>query len=134
PSIRVPLIVRGPGLSPWVVEKMVLTVDMAPSLLDLCGAEPLTGIHGRSWRRLAGGDATGWRSAWYYEYNYERQFPYTPNVRGVRTDDWKYIRYPHGDGGPDRHKAELYHIAIDPDETRNLIDDPKHTDTVKRLQ
>jgi N-acetylglucosamine-6-sulfatase len=67
-------------------------------------------------------------------YNYEKQFPYTPNVRGVRTDEWKYIRYPHGDGGPDRHKAELYQIAADPDETRNLIDDPNHAATVKRLQ
>ncbi len=25
----------------------------------------------------------------YYEYNYERQFPYTPNVRGIRSLDWR---------------------------------------------
>jgi arylsulfatase A-like enzyme len=37
---------------------------------------------------------------WFYHYNYEKQFPYTPNVRSVRTDDWKYIHYPHGDGSP----------------------------------
>jgi N-acetylglucosamine-6-sulfatase len=138
PSIRVPLIVRYPGLvpaiRPTVVEKMVLHTDIAPSLLELCGAPPLPIIHGKSWVNLARGDAAGWRAAWYYEYNYEKQFPYTPNVRGVRTDEWKYIRYPHGDGGPDRHKAELYQIAADPDETRNLVDDPKHADTVKRLQ
>jgi hypothetical protein len=31
--------------------------------------------------------------------NYEKQFPYTLNVRAVRTDRWKYIRYPrHFDG------------------------------------
>lgn len=75
-----------------------------------------------------------WRSSWHYEYNYEKQFPYTPNVRGVRTDEWKYIRYPHGDGGPDRHKAELYNLAADPDESRNLIEDPRHLDRVKGLQ
>ena len=34
-----------------------------------------------------------WRTSWYYEYNYEKQFPYTPNVRALRTDRWKYIRY-----------------------------------------
>ena len=61
---------------------------------------------------------TGWRNGWFYEYNYEKQFPYTPNVRGVRTDDWKYIRYPHGDGGPDRHLAELYDLKNDPEERR----------------
>jgi N-acetylglucosamine-6-sulfatase len=67
-------------------------------------------------RRVPGGSAT--------EYNYEKQFPYTPNVRGVRTDDWKYIHYPHGDEGPDRHKAELYHLTSDPKERKNRIDDP----------
>jgi len=42
----------------------------------------------------------------------------------VRTDDSKCIHYPHGDGGPDRHKAELYHLKGDPKELKNLIDDP----------
>jgi N-acetylglucosamine-6-sulfatase len=80
------------------------------------------------------GDAAQWRKAWYYEYNYEKQFPYTPNVRGIRTDRWKYIRYPHGDGGPDRHQAELYDLQTDPKELRNLIGAPKHDRLVKRLR
>lgn len=130
PSIRVPLIVRYPGLTPpdqpRRIPQMVLHVDFAPSLLELCGAEPLPKVHGQSWVRLVRGQTEGWRTSWLYEYNYERQFPYTPNIRGVRTEEWKYIRYPHGDGGPDRHRAELYHLASDPEETRNLIDDPAH--------
>jgi arylsulfatase A-like enzyme len=130
PSIRVPMVVRYPGLTPKnqpkVVEKMVLHVDMAPSILDICGAEPMKDIHGKSWKKLVQGDATSWRTSWFYEYNYEKQFPYTPNIRGVRTDEWVYIHYPHGDGKPDRHKAELYHLPSDPDQVRNLIDDPKH--------
>ena len=138
PSIRIPLVVRYPGLvppaSPRVVEQMVLTEDIAPSVLDVCGAEPLKNVHGRSWKRLARGDAKGWRTSWHYAYDYEKQFPYTPNVRGVRTDDWKYVHYPHGDGSPDRHKAELYHLKGDPGETTNLIDDPAHAGKVKELQ
>lgn len=138
PSIRIPLVVRYPGLvdpqRPVTVEEMVLTVDIAPSILDLCDAEPLKEIHGRSWRKLAQGDATGWRTSFHYEYNYEKQFPYTPNVRGVRTDRWKYIHYPHGDGSPDKHKAELYDLKTDPEERNNLIDNPEHTDRVAELQ
>lgn len=138
PSIRVPLIVRYPGLTspnqPKTVDKMVLHVDTTPSILDLCGVEPLQDIHGKSWKNLTRGAATDWRDAWFYEYNYEKQFPYTPNVRGVRTEEWKYIRYPHGDGSPDRHKAELYHLKVDPDENRNLIEDPKYAETVHVLQ
>jgi N-acetylglucosamine-6-sulfatase len=138
PSIRVPLVVRYPGLTPTnkprTVERMVLHEDLAPSILDLCGAPPLPNIHGQSWRKLVQGDESGWRTAWLYEYNYERQFPYTPNIRGVRTDGWKYIRYPHGDGGPDRHLAELYNIKDDPEEKRNLIRDPRYADKVKEMQ
>jgi N-acetylglucosamine-6-sulfatase len=68
------------------------------------------------------------------DYYYEKQFPYTPNVRGVRTDEWKYICYPHGDGGPDRHLAELYLIKSDPEERKNLIRDPAFAGKVRELQ
>ena len=137
-SIRIPLVVRFPGLTaaekPRTIEQMVLTVDMAPSLLELCGAPPLANIHGRSWKQLVQTGDAGWRKSFFYHYNYEKQFPYTPNVRGVRTDDWKYIHYPHGDGQPDRHLAELYDLKRDPEERRNLIKDPAQAERIKQLQ
>jgi N-acetylglucosamine-6-sulfatase len=138
PSIRIVQLVRYPGLTPSsqpkVIEQQVLTVDMAPSLLELCGAPALPNIHGRSWVRLVQRGDSRWRTSWFYYYNYEKQFPYTPNVRAVRTDSWKYIRYPHGDGSPDRHKAELYNIEFDREERYNLIDNPKYARVVKELQ
>ena len=137
-SIRIPLVVRYPGLTPPNQPKRVagqtLTLDFAPTILDICGAPPLTGIHGRSWKALARGEETNWRKAWYYEYNYEKQFPYTPNVRAVRTDEWKYMRYPQGDGSPDRHLAELYRIRRDPEERTNLINDPRYGPVVERMK
>jgi N-acetylglucosamine-6-sulfatase len=135
-SIRVPMLVRYPPLfrQPRVVTEQVLNIDLAPSILDICGAAPLEKVHGASWKRLAAGDAGGWRHAWCYEYNYEKEFPYTPNVRGVRTDDWKYMHSPHGDGGPDRHKAELYNLKADPLELHNLIDDPASAAKLKELK
>lgn len=127
PSIRVPLVVRYPGLTttPRTVDRLVLTVDFASSLLDLCGQPVMAGSHGRSWAPLArGGQDPAWRQSFLYSYNYEKQFPYTPNVRGVRSERWKYIRYPAGDGGPDRHSAELFDLTVDPDEQHNRISDP----------
>jgi arylsulfatase A-like enzyme len=125
PSIRVPLIARGPGLPAGAtVAGQVLTEDIAPSILDLCAAAPLTDIDGRSWRQLAAGDDPDWRTAWVYEYDYEKQFPYTPNIRGIRTDRWKFVRYPHGDGSPDRHTPELYDLKTDPLELTNLAENP----------
>ena len=136
PSIRVPLLVRFPKLVKpgTVIKHMALNIDVAPSVLDICSAPPLENIHGMSFKPLLEGKTGGWRKSWYYEYNYERQFPYTPNVRGVRTDEWKYVHYPHGDGGPDRHKAELYNLSKDPGETRNLIDDPAYAAKVAELK
>lgn len=138
PSIRIPLIVRFPLLTsprcPRIVEQLVLTVDMAPSLLELCGLTVPKNLHGRSWKKLITEGDRDWRRSFLYHYNYEKQFPYTPNVRAVRTDDWKYVRSPHGDGGPDRHMAELYHIACDPDERCNLINDPRCTGKLHELQ
>lgn len=137
-SIRLPVVVRYPGLtpphSPKVIDEQVLTIDFAPSILDICGAEPLSKTHGRSWKKLVQTGDPAWRTSWYYEYNYEPQFPYTPNVRGVRTDRWKYVHYPHGDGGPDRHLAELYEIRSDPREMRNLIQDPRYAPVVTQLR
>jgi arylsulfatase A-like enzyme len=125
PSIRVPLLARGPGLPRGRVEtRQVLTEDVAPSVLAACRARPIERIHGRSWIDLVNGGEPDWRTEWLYEYDYEKQFPYTPNIRGVRTDRWKFIRYPHGDGGPDRHLAELYDLAEDPEELVNLAADP----------
>lgn len=135
-SIRIPLLVRYPRrIRPGtVVDKLVLNIDLAPSLLELCGARPIENIHGESIVPLLDGKADDWRTSFLYEYNYEKQFPYTPNVRGVRTEDWKYIHYPHGDGSPDRHLAELYDLVSDPGESHNLIADERFESKVEELK
>jgi N-acetylglucosamine-6-sulfatase len=138
PSIRIPLVVRYPALTavdqPKRIAGMVLTEDIAPSLLDLCGSKIPAGLHGRSWKKLVQSDDPAWRQSFLYHYNYEKQFPYTPNIRGVRTDRWKYAHYPHGDGKPDRHMAELYDLKDDPEERNNLIADPHSAGKLQELQ
>jgi arylsulfatase A-like enzyme len=135
PSIRIPIIARGPGLPAGkVVAEQLLVCDIAPGILDICGTPPLEGIDGRSWRPLCRDGDPGWRTAWLYEYNYEKQFPYTPNIRGIRTDRWKFMRYPHGDGSPDRHLPEMYDLAADPEELVNLAGDPAHAATRADLE
>ena len=87
-----------------------------------------------SWKKLVQQGDESWRKSWLYHYNYEKQFPYTPNVRSIRTETWKYTRSPHGDGGPDRHQAELYNIEFDPEERHNLIGRPKYAGVVREMQ
>jgi N-acetylglucosamine-6-sulfatase len=135
PSLRIPMLVRYPRLAQGkVIDQQVLTLDVGPSLLELCGAKQLPKIHGQSWVNLVRRGGAKWRTAWFYEYNYEKQFPYTPNVRAVRTDTWKYVHYPHGDGSVDRHMAELYNLRLDPDERLNLINDARQKKRVTELK
>ncbi|MDF1755509.1 MAG: sulfatase [Verrucomicrobiales bacterium] len=137
-SLRIPLVVRYPGLinpqEAKVITAQTLTLDFASSILDICGAEALPKTQGKSWKKLVSEGDSDWRTSWYYEYNYEVQFPYTPNVRALRTDEWKYMRYPHGDGSPDKHMAELYHLKTDPEERNNLINDPEYADKITELR
>lgn len=127
PSIRIPMVAAGPGLPAGkILDAQVLTLDVAPSILDLCGAKPLDNIQGKSFKTVCNGEDPSWRNGWFYEYNYEKQFPYTPNIRGIRTSDWKFVRYPHGDGSPDRHMAEMYDLKNDPLELKNLAEHKDH--------
>ncbi len=135
-SIRIPIVIRYPGLNggkPKRVVSQVLTVDIAPTLCELAGTPPLAMTHGRSMVKLLSNGDDQWRKSWFYHYNYEKQFPYTPNIRGIRTDRWKLVRYPHGDGGPDRHMGELYDIQNDPMERKNLINSPEHKPLIEQL-
>jgi hypothetical protein len=135
PSIRIPIIARGPGLPAGkVVERQVVTEDIAPSILKICGAPALEKTHGHSWKLLCNEGDADWRTAWLYEYNYEKQCPYTPNIRGIRTDRFKFAHYPHGDGTADRHLPEMYDLAADPDERNNLAVDPAHAATRADLE
>ncbi len=135
PSIRIPFIVRFPPLIPagTVVTEQVLNIDLAPSLLDACHVDPIPHTHGQSWIPLLRDATSPWRDAWFYEYNYESQFPYTPNVRGLRTRRYKFVRYPHGDGQPDRHLGELYDLHADPNELHNLIAHPRYASLIPQL-
>ena len=117
-SIRVPLIVFCPELieSGRTDPRLITNVDFAPTFIEAAGADLPDSIQGRSFLGLLDGDVDSWRDAFLYEYFWERMFPQTPTVLGVRTDRHTLMKY-HGIW--DRY--ELYDLVADPDETHNLI-------------
>lgn len=120
-SLRVPLLVRLPGSGAprgTVVDAITLNLDIAPTLLDYAGATPLPGAQGLSLRPLLERrPAPDWRTAFFYAYYREGQYP-VPTVLAVRTTTQKLVTYP---GRPDW--TEVFDLKADPYETRNLAAD-----------
>ena len=117
-SIRVPLIVHCPDLFEGGQRRseMLLNIDIAPTFLEAGGAPIPETMHGRSFHGLLTGSTTEWRDTFLYEYFWERAFPQTPTVIGVRGDRYKLMRF---HGVWDRY--ELYDLQTDPDEMHNLL-------------
>jgi arylsulfatase A-like enzyme len=121
-SMRVPLIMSGPGIAKGaVVQDVVAGIDIAPTFLELAGARPMKNIAGRSFAAQArtGRNAEKWRDALLYEYYWEYNYPQTPTTFALRTDRYKLIQY-HGVWDTE----ELYDLEADPKEMRNLIEEP----------
>jgi arylsulfatase A-like enzyme/Flp pilus assembly protein TadD len=117
-TLRVPLIVAGPGLPKGIViPDPISLVDVAPTLAALAGLDRFDG-DGRAvlppdGTRAAGGGGGSEAPRGVYAETFAPllDFGWSP-LRTLRSGDWKYIAAP---------KPELYDVAHDPGETRNLI-------------
>ncbi len=129
PSIRVPMIAHCPDLFEGNrrVEGMALNLDICPTMLEAAGAPIPPTVHGRSLLPLLRG-AKEWRTEFLYEYFWERDFPQTPTVLGLRTDQYSFMQY-HGVWDLD----ELYDIRKDPDQMNNLLGEVRTTTQAGRL-
>lgn len=131
PSIRVPMLVQCPSLfgGGRVLDQVVANIDVAPTIMEAMGLVPPPHMDGSSFLRLAGGEQVPWRSEFLYVYYWEKNFPQSPTVFALRGDRYKYITY-YGLWDAD----ELYDLQEDPNETRNLIYDPKFRQTALSME
>jgi len=131
-SIRIPMLIRYPKLiKPGSrSDEMVLNIDYAPTILDLAGVKTPETMQGKSLRPLLGGDggrSAPFRDAFFYEYFYETKYD-TPTITAVRTSDKKLVKYPGHD-----EWTELFDLAVDPLETRNLAGNKSHESLMKSM-
>ncbi|HEY8155172.1 MAG TPA: sulfatase-like hydrolase/transferase [Myxococcota bacterium] len=125
-SIRVPLMMEGPGLPAGVVDaSLVSNLDWAPTILDLAGVEIPAAMEGRSLlERLDGTPPEDWRQAVYirnHAGNGNRWY-------GIRTSRYKLIHH-------DRvHEWELIDLQEDPLELTNVYGDEQYADVVAALE
>lgn len=124
---RVPLVIDDPRAAgngtpcPRVVE----SIDIFPTLVELCGLPPAEGVEGRTLVPLLENPAASWNHPAYTIWSEGGRF-----VTGVvvRTEHWRYAEF-YGWGGG----SMLIDPASDPVETVNLVTHPEHSDVVDQL-
>jgi N-acetylglucosamine-6-sulfatase len=120
-DIRIPLLVRGPGVPNRSFPHMVLNNDFAPTAAEIAGIEAPSWVDGTSYASLLRGERVplpSWRKRFLVE-NFESEFPrgtpapYPPYL-ALRTQHLSYIVHLQS------RERELYNIARDPWQTRSL--------------
>jgi len=114
PSIRLPLLMRGPGVPVGATAgQLVTNADLAPTILDAAEAKPGRVEDGRSLLELVGDPGVEWGRELLLEGGNAQGLTFT----GLRNYRWKYIE--HTDG-----EVELYDLERDPYELQSLHPDP----------
>jgi N-acetylglucosamine-6-sulfatase len=128
-SIRIPLIIRYPT---WfqagtTSDEFALNLDFIPTVMEVAGSDLHTTYDGFSLRALASGEAR--RAAFVYEYFRDPARPETPSMTALRTREFKFITYPDV-----LETDELYDLTNDPNETANLVYDPRYSSVLQGLR
>ena len=127
-SMRIPLVVAPPetrrlgrnntqedarlkGSAAFVSDALASHIDIAPTILDLAGVAADPALPGRSLLPAVRGQPLADPDGLFFESTTNGKA--TPALRAIRTREWKYIL---ASGG----EEEMYHLAKDPWETRNL--------------
>ncbi len=113
--VRIPLLVRGPGVAAKVIEERVGLIDLGPTILDLFGVETPAAFEGQSLVPLLAGQDMRLDRPLVVEGRLRRAM-YTRNGLKVIEDQR-------------RKMVEVYDLGRDPGETNNLFDqDPTRAD------
>jgi len=120
---RVPFLWRAPGVPTGggVCRRLVENVDTAPTIASLCGLPPMATTDGHDLVGLLRGEDAPVREVAVTEH---------PWSRALRWNEWRFVHYQRGMFG-DEDVGELYNLAEDPDESRNLYHDAGHRPVVE---
>ena len=113
--VRVPLLVRGPGIVPRAIEERVGLIDLGPTILDLFGVETPAAFEGQSLVPLLEGRQVSLDRPLILEGRLRRAMYAEGGLKVIEDDRRKTV--------------EVYDLARDPGELANLFDqDPGRSD------
>jgi arylsulfatase A-like enzyme len=129
-SARIPMVLRWPesllkgAKRGQVLSQPVELRDVAPTLLDAAGLPIPSAVEGRSLLDLVQGKSEGWRE--HIDLEHCIHVWRRNNWNALTDGKWKYI-FEAYDG-----TQQLFHLAEDPHELRDLASDPKHAAEVQK--
>lgn len=118
-SLRVPFIVKGPGVAPGKVAAPIYLQDVMATSLDLAGGKPAE-VDFQSLLPLIRGESKQATAEPVYGAYLDLQ-------RAIIAGGWKLIVYPKA------KKLRLFHLAADPDELTDLAGKPEHAAKMSEL-
>ncbi|MEY4033376.1 MAG: hypothetical protein RL492_570, partial [Verrucomicrobiota bacterium] len=119
-SVRVPLIIAGPGVPKGQrTDALCFLFDVLPTLGKVCGVSAPQTSEGREFTALFTEPASAHRSQLFFGYR---------NVQRALSDGrWKLIRYPQVD------RTQLFDLQTDPFELTDLSAQPEHAARVAEM-
>ncbi len=131
-SAAIPMILSWPGHLPEGARRpnVCNLVDLGATMIAAAEAPQLPRSHGRSLLPVARDAQAPWSDETFSEYVTDRSSPWTgsepKSIRMLRRGRWKYV---HAEGD----RPMLFDMAEDPDEVRDLSNDPGHIDLRNEL-
>ncbi len=117
-SMRIPIVIAGPGIQPARSAALAEQIDLYPTLADLAGLSLPDHLQGKSLKGVITKPDTSVR---------ETAYGMKSGGHMLRTDRYAYITY-------EKSGAELYDMKTDSKQYRNLIDDPAHATALQTMR
>jgi len=131
-SIRVPMIVAGPGVKRRVDSNLVLNIDLAPTILELAQVEIPKNMHGKSLVPLLKGEDVNWRQSFLYEAP-TSSLGSRP-LAALRTHRYKLVQTFDVDDPQRVVFEELYDLEQDPKEMSNVVGETSYAGIARQLR
>jgi arylsulfatase A-like enzyme len=121
--VEVPMMAAIPGIAPGRVDAFAQPADLMPTILELAGIPRPPRVQAASLVPLLRGEVERVRDLAVSSWSFKRVNRFRPST--IRTEEWSLVFWRSG------IEAELYHLATDPGEQRNLLSE--HRDVARDL-
>jgi arylsulfatase A-like enzyme len=118
-ALQIPLIIKVPGkTSGKKTQALVESVDIFPTLCELAGLKTPRSVMGKSFTKLLENPNQNFREAVYSRFK---------AADAIVTKDFNYSKYDNGE-------EMLYNREIDPEENKNVVNDPQYSGTLQKMK